>query len=115
MENKVNLELSNFTVSFNTCIPFIRTETFSTCLSQTNLLLDEDTQCEAGKGLEEITCSNTGNKLRVEMKELDDKDGMGDFSFVVFNATNPGSTKETSEFSGIFLLNNNGDSIARFS
>ena len=49
------------------------------------------------------------------MKELDDNDGMGDFSFLVFNATNPGSTKETSEFSGIFLLNNDGDSIARFS
>jgi hypothetical protein len=38
------------------------------------------------------------------MEELDDKDGIGDFSFLMYNATNPGSTKETSEFSGIFLI-----------
>ena len=91
MENKVNLEKSNFTVSFSTAFPLVDGDILYITFPD-ELVLDEDTQCEAGKGLEEIACSNTGNELRVEMKELDDKDGMGDFSLVVFNATNPGST-----------------------
>lgn len=42
-------------------------------------------------------------------------DGVGDFSVVVYDVTNPGSTMKTSNFEGIFLVSSGGHTVATYS
>jgi hypothetical protein len=113
MDDKTNLALTTYTVSFNTQVPIENGDTLFMTFPK-EISLPTSAECIEGDGFDEIDCSSTGNYLSVEFEDIDDSDGIGSFSFQISSITNPGTTSPTSQFSGVYIQNSSNKKVLEF-
>lgn len=114
-----NLVTTNYTIQFSTTIPIQDGDKLYMTFP-TEVDLPTTVECDVHPDqirtdIDEITCTNTGQSLIVEIVTLDTSPATGDFSFILIGVTNPGTTAPSSAFSNIFLTDSSAFNAIQYS
>lgn len=117
LDDDMNQAVNNYTIEFSTSVPVYNGDilymTFpDECDLETSVECDVD--YDITTDIETIDCSNTGQALTVEMLTFDTSGSTGDFSFILMDVTNPETTAPSSAFSGIYITDSSGYSVAQY-
>lgn len=113
MTNLTNGALTTYTITFATLIPVSSGDIFYiTFPAEVVLTSNSILSCGASSNINSLSCSASGQDLQVKLSTV--SGSTGNFAFTVKNVYNPYSTKSSSTYTNMYILDSSGYSVAKY-